>query len=137
MFSSSNPPPLPPNSAPHPAAPHLWTLDDLFLLPKDRLGYYKKLYSRLLKSTTPGRSDHRLLTGALDKLDGLLDTLDHRASVRVDAGYNQPSPVTEDEVVIDMRTRDSTSIPPKNAFAASPSNRESDSTGGASSLSSG
>lgn len=71
-FSTSNPPP---------STSHLscWTLDALFLLPKGRLQYYKKLYNKLLKGTTPGRSDHRLLTGALGKLDGLLATLDERA----------------------------------------------------------
>ncbi|KAG8219885.1 hypothetical protein J3R82DRAFT_864 [Butyriboletus roseoflavus] len=82
-FSAPNPPP--------PALPQtarllnlsLWTLDALFLLPKGRLQYYRKLYSRLLKSTTPGRSDHRLLTGALGKLDALLATLDDRANTVV------------------------------------------------------
>ncbi|CAK5280553.1 unnamed protein product [Mycena citricolor] len=62
-----------------------WTLDGLFLLPKARLKYYRKLYSRLLKSTTPGRSDHKLLVGALDKLDRLLDTLDMREQIFVGA----------------------------------------------------
>ncbi|KAI0080080.1 hypothetical protein K474DRAFT_1590791 [Panus rudis PR-1116 ss-1] len=141
MFSSSNPPPLPPSSPPHPAEPPLWTLDDLFLLPKDRLRYYKKLYGRLLKSTQPGRSDHRLLTGALDKLDGLLNTLDQRGSVRVApaAPQSPPNPpMTEDEVVIDMRTRDSNGVALKNGFTLGPpSNRGSDSTGGTGSRSSG
>lgn len=79
-FSASNPPPpaLPPPT--YLLNPSLWTLDALFLLPKGRLQYYRKLYSRLLKSTTPGRSDHRLLTGALGKLDALLATLDDRAN---------------------------------------------------------
>lgn len=79
-FSASNPPPP---ALPQPTRllnPSLWTLDALFLLPKGRLKYYRKLYSRLLKSTTPGRSDHRLLTGALEKLDALLATLDDRAN---------------------------------------------------------
>lgn len=82
-FSSSSPPP---SALPQPTRllnPSLWTLDALFLLPKGRLQYYRKLYSRLLKSMTPGRSDHRLLTGALVKLDGLLATLDGRANTVV------------------------------------------------------
>ena len=114
MFSSSNPPPLPPSSPEHPSAPPLWTLDDLFLLPKGRLRYYRKLYGRLLKSTTPGRSDHRLLTSALDKLDRLLSLIDQRTVVKVwgdDVPPPPPSaaaPQMEDEVVIDLRTRDST-----------------------------
>ena len=82
-FSTSDPPP---SALPQPTRllnPSLWTLDALFLLPKGRLQYYRKLYSKLLKSTTPGRSDHRLLTGALGKLDGLLATLDDRANTSV------------------------------------------------------
>jgi len=99
-FSASNPPPsaiaqpirLPDRS--------IWTLDALFLLPKGRLQYYRKLYSKLLKSMVPGRSDHRLLTGALVKLDGLLATLDDRANTRVGSpGPPQmplPSPVNNE-----------------------------------------
>jgi hypothetical protein len=48
-----------------------------------RLKYYKKLYTRLQKSTAPGRSDHRLLIGALEKLDILLATIESRESIRV------------------------------------------------------
>ncbi|KDN36460.1 hypothetical protein K437DRAFT_54478 [Tilletiaria anomala UBC 951] len=50
-----------------------WTLDGLFALPQIRLKYYKKLYARLLKSTQPGRSDHKLLVAANGKLDELLE----------------------------------------------------------------
>jgi hypothetical protein len=102
-FSASNPPPSS-SIASNTSDPPTWTLDDLFLLPKARLKYYKKLYNRLLKSTAPGRSDHRLLVGALDTLDRLLDTLESRSSVKV--GQAPPSAVLdpEDEVVIDLRT---------------------------------
>lgn len=124
MFSASNPPPLPPSAPEHPSEPPLWTVDSLFLLPKGRLRYYRKLYSRLMKSTTPGRTDHRLLTGALEKLDSLLATLDQRGTLKV-GGLAQPPPPppmeTEDEVVIDLRTRNST-MP-----LAPPSSRGSDS----------
>ncbi|EKM61149.1 uncharacterized protein PHACADRAFT_247557 [Phanerochaete carnosa HHB-10118-sp] len=128
MFSSSNPPPLLSSSPEHPSEPPIWTLDELFLLPKGRLRYYRKLYSRLLKSTTPGRSDHRLLTGALEKLDHLLSVTDRRAIIKV-WGDNVPPPALEpppmeDEVVIDLRTRDST-LP-----LDIPSNRGSGSTQG-------
>lgn len=58
-----------------------WTLDSLFALPQIRLRYYKKLYARLLKSTNPGRSDHRLLVGANDKLDELLEKAQRKISV--------------------------------------------------------
>ncbi|KAL0951069.1 hypothetical protein HGRIS_007807 [Hohenbuehelia grisea] len=96
-FSAANPPPP---STPNldPSNPSLWTLDALFLLPKARLKYYKKLYSRLLKSTTPGRSDHRLLVGALEKLDMLLETVENREALKV--GEEAPVIETEDEIVI-------------------------------------
>ena len=135
MFSSSNPPPLPTSSPVHPSEPPIWTLDELFLLPKGRLKYYKKLYSRLLKSTSPGRSDHRLLTGALEKLDKLLAAIESRANNRVGGttpkGEAPPPIETEDEVVIDMRTRQSTLEPQPRVPAStpgSPSQRASDST---------
>lgn len=82
-FSATNPPPT--WALASDAETPTWTLDALFLLPKARLKYYRKLYSRLLKSTTPGRSDHRLLVGALDKLDKLLDTLETREQIKVGA----------------------------------------------------
>ncbi|KZT72762.1 hypothetical protein DAEQUDRAFT_762575 [Daedalea quercina L-15889] len=111
MFSASSPPPLPPSSSPHPSEPPLWTLDQLFLLPKERLNYYRRLYSRLLKGTSPGRSDHRLLTSAMEKLEKLLIALDGRMSIDVASvsTYTSPPPPAEaeDEVVIDMRGRKS------------------------------
>ncbi|TFK41067.1 hypothetical protein BDQ12DRAFT_626255 [Crucibulum laeve] len=106
-FSAAIPPPS--------AECHVWTLDTLFLLPKARLKYYRKLYSRLLKSTAPGRSDHRLLVGALETLDRLLDTLDHRSSIKVGStvslSESPTAPDTEDEVVVDMRTQTLSTTP--------------------------
>ncbi|CUA77521.1 hypothetical protein RSOLAG22IIIB_02536 [Rhizoctonia solani] len=61
-----------------PGNPQEWTLDKLFGLPLQRLKYYKKLYSRLLKSTSPGRSDHRLLVSANETLDRLMATCEER-----------------------------------------------------------
>lgn len=49
------------------------SLDVLFLLPTERLAYYKRLYARLLKSTQEGRSDHALLVAANERLDHLLE----------------------------------------------------------------
>ncbi|KAK0550683.1 hypothetical protein OC846_003294 [Tilletia horrida] len=60
-----------------------WTIDSLFALPHLRLKYYKKLYARLLKSTQPGRSDHRLLVLANEKLDELLERSKNQTSVTV------------------------------------------------------
>jgi hypothetical protein len=100
-FSNSNPPP--PSLVVDPCKPE-WTLDTLFLLPKVRLKYYKKLYNRLLKSTAPGRSDHRLLVNALDKLDKLLSILEDRANLQAGASsLPLPSRDSEDEVVIGTR----------------------------------
>lgn len=56
-----------------------------------------------MKTTAPGKSDHKLLVRALEKLDKLLDTLENRSTIRVES-IGGPAPVeTEDEVVIDMR----------------------------------
>jgi len=108
-FSSLIPPP-PSATTSDSTVPPLWTLDDLFLLPKARLKYYKKLYGRLLKSTAPGKSDHKLLVGALETLDRLMDTLESRSSNNVGESVPPvlPSPAvheSEDEVVIDLRTQ--------------------------------
>ncbi|KAJ3787602.1 hypothetical protein GGU10DRAFT_415572 [Lentinula aff. detonsa] len=78
--------------------------------------YYKKLYGRLLKSTAPGRSDHKPLAGAVDSLDRLLDTLEQRESIRVGFPDDSPAPQysaheLEDEVVLDMRTQSMRSKP--------------------------
>ncbi|GBE78232.1 hypothetical protein SCP_0111150 [Sparassis crispa] len=136
MFSSTHPPPLPASAPLHPAEPPIWTLDELFLLPKGRLKYYRKLYTRLLKSTTPGRSDHRLLSGALEKLERLIATVDERTEVKVGGvPVTQLPRETEDEVVIDMRSHDS--IMPLRSFTNGPEQRASDSTHGSNSTSSG
>ena len=100
-FSETSPPP---SMLVADADKPVWTLDKLFLIPKLRLRYYKKLYGRLLKSTAPGRSDHRLLVGALDKLDNLLSTLEERQNLK--AGTTLLPALGQDsvdEVVIDMQ----------------------------------
>lgn len=48
------------------------SIDGLFILPYRRLRYYKKLYSKLLQSTQPGRSDHQHLSAANDKIVELM-----------------------------------------------------------------
>lgn len=110
LFSASNPPPLSSSSQASPSEPPLWTLDGLFLLPYGRLKYYRKLYGRLLKSTAPGRSDHKLLVGAMGKLESLLETMEGRFNVRL----RSPPPIqTEDEVVVDMRNAPPQYSPPE------------------------
>ncbi|KAG9001080.1 hypothetical protein FRB93_012460 [Tulasnella sp. JGI-2019a] len=78
--------------------PLTWTLDSLFILPRLRLKYYKKLYARLLKSTQPGRSDHRLLVSANEKLDGLILVINDRLNYRV--GESEPSQI-DTQVTVD------------------------------------
>ncbi|KAJ7925866.1 hypothetical protein B0H13DRAFT_2229483 [Mycena leptocephala] len=114
-FSATNPPPT--WAIASDAETPTWTLDGLFLLPKARLKYYRKLYSRLLKSTTPGRSDHRLLVGALDKLDKLLDTLETREQIKVGAPRGPPelTVLKPDEVPVAE-----TKLLPETTFSVSP-----------------
>ncbi|KAF8584498.1 hypothetical protein K439DRAFT_1346092 [Ramaria rubella] len=109
-LSSVHPPP----SSRLPASPtisesrnaHMWTLDALFALPRARLKYYKKLYIRLLKSTQPGRSDHKLLTGAVEKLEMLLGMLTERDAIIIGRGENT-------NIVV-------TSLPPLSSFPVQP-----------------
>ena len=96
----------------------IWTLDALFLLPKARLKYYRRLYNRLLKGTVAGRSDHKLLVGALEKLDALLELLDSRQSSRVDTPGVGSSPAAEelgaeDRAVVDQQTQSVSNVVPQ------------------------
>jgi hypothetical protein len=98
-----------------------WTLDALFLLPKTRLKYYRKLYGRLLKSTAPGRSDHKLLLRAIDTLDRLLSTAEGRADVQVGGPPLAPPAIeTEDEVVINMNGGDDAKKPSPTVSSENP-----------------
>ncbi len=78
-ISISHPPPTSSQSS-------RWTIDSLFLLPYIRLRYYKKLYARLLRSTKEGKSDHRMLLVANDRLDKLIEQVESRLGVDVNAG---------------------------------------------------
>ncbi|TDL28493.1 hypothetical protein BD410DRAFT_781007 [Rickenella mellea] len=104
-FSASNPPPISPNSSPHPSDPPLWTLDALFLLPRARVKYYQKLYGRLLKNNNQ-RGGDKMLVEAVDKLSRLMATQEERLSIRP-ASPSLPEQAPIDEVVIDTRTQDS------------------------------
>lgn len=76
-------------------------MDSLFFLPRARLGYYLKLYKRLLKNT-----QNPLLVSAVDTLHSLIDMFEARSTIKVGggspAGPNAPLD-SVDEVVIDMR----------------------------------
>ncbi|KAJ6604733.1 hypothetical protein DFH09DRAFT_898860 [Mycena vulgaris] len=132
-FSATNPPPT--WAIASDAETPLWTLDGLFLLPKARLKYYRKLYSRLLRSTTPGRSDHRLLVGALDKLDKLLDTLETREQIKVGAPQGPPelTVLTPDEEPAEERKSQlegSTSVSPRSTLSGVARTNDFDAPGG-------
>ncbi|CDW97952.1 hypothetical protein [Sporisorium scitamineum] len=104
-----------------------WTLDSLFALPHLRLKYYKRLYSRLLKSTQPGRSDHRLLVRANEKLDELVDKSKRRLARSVldeaagresrDSSFAESNPTSENS------PRDRVSSATSNSESQSPSVR--------------
>jgi hypothetical protein len=80
---SASSPPTPPLTA--------WSLDALFILPYTRLRYYRKLYARLLRSTKEGRSDHRLLVVANQRLEALVAETERRLEVDVgEEGESSP-----------------------------------------------
>ena len=83
---SASTPPTPPH--------HQWSLDALFILPFVRLRYYRKLYSRLLRSTKEGRSDHGLLLAANQRLEMLVSEVETRLEIDVgeDDGANVSAP---------------------------------------------
>nr|AAV28743.1 GEF1p [Cryptococcus gattii] len=60
-----------------------WTLDALFILPYTRLRYYRKLYTRLLRSTKEGKSDHKLLVVANERLEKLVREVEARLELDV------------------------------------------------------
>ena len=68
-----------------------WSLDALFILPYTRLRYYRKLYARLLRSTKEGRSDHRLLVVANQRLETLVSDVESRLEVDVAEDVEAPS----------------------------------------------
>nr|XP_019008746.1 uncharacterized protein I206_06428 [Kwoniella pini CBS 10737]OCF47527.1 hypothetical protein I206_06428 [Kwoniella pini CBS 10737] len=67
-----------------------WSLDALFILPYTRLRYYRKLYARLLRSTKEGRSDHKLLVVANERLEGLVSQVESRLEMDV-SDNNSPT----------------------------------------------
>lgn len=85
-------------SGSHPPTPPLqqWSLDAFFLLPYTRLRYYRKLYARLLRSTKEGRSDHRLLVVANQRLDSLVALVEGR--LEVDVADEEQTPVSNSGV---------------------------------------
>ncbi|KZT44471.1 hypothetical protein SISSUDRAFT_21835 [Sistotremastrum suecicum HHB10207 ss-3] len=91
-FTESNPFPSvissPTASDPSSSSPQSWTLDSLFALPRTRLKYYKNLYGRLLGSTPEGRSDHRLLVAANERLANLLSQIEVRKTMRPGSSDN-------------------------------------------------
>jgi hypothetical protein len=79
-------------SLPPPAPLARWSLDALFILPYQRLRYYRKLYARLLRNTKEGRSDHRMLVSANQRLDVLVSD----AEARLEFDVNDEDQVPDD-----------------------------------------
>lgn len=75
------------------------SLDQLFMLPICRLGYYKKLYSRLLRSTKEGRSDHQLLVSSNKAILGLLEACEAGRQRSVLPGGESMTEVEEAELL--------------------------------------
>lgn len=76
-----------------------WTIDTFFLLPYARLRYYRRMYEKLLKSATEGKSDHRMLQDALDSLDRIVMSV----KKRLDMDVNQVEKDGEEEVFRRMK----------------------------------
>ncbi|WRT65017.1 uncharacterized protein IL334_001958 [Kwoniella shivajii] len=93
--------------APTPPLTH-WSLDALFILPYTRLRYYRKLYARLLRSTKEGRSDHKLLVVANQRLEELVNQVETRLE----------SDVSEEDLIsASTSTSGSTNLPTATATA--------------------
>lgn len=86
------------------------TLDSLFEIPLNRVRYYKRLYAKLLRGSQPGRSDHKLLTAANEKLDSLL----RRGEIAIRRPIDIPDESESEQPESDQQT------------ALARSNRESD-----------
>ncbi|KAK4047241.1 hypothetical protein OIV83_005545 [Microbotryomycetes sp. JL201] len=82
-----------PNTIPRSEPQQRITLDTLFALPKTRLTYYRKLYTRLLKSTQEGRSDHGILLEANAEIDRLLQRCTESAARPVGEGEDTTLPL--------------------------------------------
>ncbi|GAA94698.1 uncharacterized protein L969DRAFT_94673 [Mixia osmundae IAM 14324] len=80
------------------------TLDLLFSLPLHRLRYYKLLYARLLRSTTEGRNDHRLLLGANQRLDSLIEAAERNFRNRAGERGLLPSQTAPDALSTSRRS---------------------------------
>lgn len=100
-FSSSNPP--------FQSNLQVWTMDTLLALPRSRIKYYQKLYSRLLKNSAPGRSTDKKLIEVNEKLERLLTIAEERSSIPLPGSDHVIE--TTDEVVIG--SSDVPEVPPK------------------------
>ena len=72
----------------------------------------KQLYSRLLKSTKPGRSDHGLLLSATKTLDRLYHQVEARLGVSVTVSEHGPQP-TGDSVEAQLQLLEQELSPPR------------------------
>jgi hypothetical protein len=84
-LTMSHPPPLT-SSSPTISSSRsnpVWTIDLFFILPLDRLQYYRKLYDKLLRSTREGKSDWKLLKRSCEKLEVLVEGVENKLGADV------------------------------------------------------
>lgn len=75
-LSLSHPPPL--QSSSITGSSRRWSLDGFFILPFDRLQYYREMYDRLLRTTKEGKSDWRMLKRSCERLEVLVEGVEQR-----------------------------------------------------------
>lgn len=83
-----------------------WSIDLFFVLPLDRLQYYRKLYDKLLKSTREGKSDWKLLKRSCERLEVLVEGVEER----LDYDVNNPLSRAGSSNGLDSRTSLATSM---------------------------
>lgn len=64
-------------------------MDLFFILPLDRLQYYRKLYDKLLKSTREGKSDWKLLKRSCERLEVLVEGAEERLNLDVNMAHSR------------------------------------------------
>ncbi|CAG8652666.1 776_t:CDS:2, partial [Acaulospora morrowiae] len=91
------------------------SLDFFIDMPMKRIHYYKKLYSRMLNITEPGRSDNNVLLTVNNRIDALID-LEKQARTSI--------PSEETRVLTDISVRNSSPLKTSMANTSIPRNNQ-------------
>ncbi|CAG8728497.1 2477_t:CDS:2, partial [Acaulospora morrowiae] len=91
------------------------SLDFFIDMPMKRIHYYKKLYSRMLNITEPGRSDNSVLSTVNNRIDALID-LEKQARSSI--------PSEETRVLTDISARNSSPLKTSMASTSIPRNNQ-------------